>query len=65
MYRVDAEIHTDIKLETPIIKAEEKCIVWDESKLVQDRTLVCETIAEAHSMTEQRFYCQKELYKVK
>ena len=26
----------------------------DESKLVQDRTLVCETNAQAHSMTEQK-----------
>ena len=27
VYRVDEKIHTDIKLETPIIKAEERCIV--------------------------------------
>ena len=54
VYRVDAKKHTDVKLEIPIIKAEEKCIVRDESKLVHDRTLVCETNTQAHSMTEQK-----------
>ena len=43
VYRVDEKIHTDVKLETPIIKAEERCIVQDESKLVQDMTLICDT----------------------
>ena len=65
VYRIDTEIHTGVQLEKLIIKVEEKCIVRDESKLVQDKTLVCETNAQAHSMTEKRFYCQKELYKVK
>ena len=54
VYRIDTEIHTGIQLETPIIIAEEKCIVQDESKSVQDRTLVCETNPQAHSMTEQK-----------
>ena len=39
VYRLDMEIHTDIQLETAMIKSEEKC----ESKLVQDMSLVCDT----------------------
>ena len=32
VYRVDDKIHTYVKLEIPIIKSEEKCIVQDEPK---------------------------------
>ena len=38
--RVDEKIHTDVQLETPIIKSEGH-IVQDEPKLVQDMTLIC------------------------
>ena len=60
VYRIDTEIHTGIQLETPIIIAKERCIVQDESKLVQDRTLISgtpiplQTNAQAHSMAEQQ-----------
>ena len=60
VYRVDEKIHTDIKLETPQIKSEEKCIVQDEPKLVQDMALLCDTPtplqtnAQAQPMTEQK-----------
>ena len=60
VYRVDEKLHTNVKLETPIIKAEERCIVQDESKLVQDMTLICDTPtplktnAQAQPMTEQK-----------
>ena len=60
VYRVDEKIHTDVKLETPIIKAEERCIMLDESKIVQDMTLICDTPtplqtnAQAQPMTKQK-----------
>ena len=60
VYRADEKIHTDVKLETPIIKAEKRCIVQDESKLVQDMTLICDTPtplqtnAQAQPMTERK-----------
>ena len=44
----------------PIIKSEEKCIVQDELKLFQGRTLICatphplQTNAQAQHMTEQK-----------
>ena len=34
VYRVDTEIHTDIQLETPMIKLEEKYVTQSETKLV-------------------------------
>ena len=43
IYRVDEKIHTDVQLDTPIIKSEEKCIVQDEPKLVQDKIFICAT----------------------
>ena len=57
---MDEKIHTDVQLKIPIIKSEEKCIVQDELKLVQDRTLICatpyplQTDAQVQHMTEQR-----------
>ena len=42
VYRVDMEIHTDLQLETPIIKSEEKCVIQSEPKLVQDVALLCD-----------------------
>ena len=60
IYRADERIHTDVQLEIPIIKSEEGHIVQDEPKLVQDRTLICDTpgplqtIAQAQHMTEQK-----------
>ena len=51
VYRVDEKIHTDIKLETPTIKAE-RCIVQDEPKLVQDRTLICDTPTTIQTIAE-------------
>ena len=58
IYRV--KIHTDVQLEIPIIKSEERHIVQDEPKLVQDGTLICaipnplQTNAQAQHMTEQK-----------
>ena len=43
VYRIDTEIHTDVQLETPIIKSEEKCVLQNEPKLVQDMALLCDT----------------------
>ena len=43
VYTVDTEIHTDIQLETPMIKSEEKCIMQSEPKLVQDMALLHNT----------------------
>ena len=43
VYRVDTEIHTDLQLETPMIKSEEKCVTQSEPKLVQDMTLLPDT----------------------
>ena len=43
VYRVDTEIHTDVQLETPIIKSEEKCVMKSKPKLVQDMTLLHDT----------------------
>ena len=40
VYRVDTKIHTDIQLETPMIKSEEKCVSQSEPKLVQDMALL-------------------------
>ena len=60
IYRVDERIHTDVQLEIPIIKSEEGHTVQDEPKLVQDRTLICDTpnplqtIAQTQYMTEQK-----------
>ena len=60
IYRVDEKIHTDVQLETPIIIAEERCILQDESKLVQDMTLICDTPTslqtnvQAQPKTEQK-----------
>ena len=60
LYRVHEKIHTDVQLEIPIIKSEERYIVQDELKLVQDRTLICatpnplQTNAQAQHMTEQK-----------
>ena len=60
IYTVDESIHTDVQLEIPIIKSEEGHIVQDEPKLVQDRTLICDTPnplqtnAQAQHMTEQK-----------
>ena len=34
VYRVDTKIHSDVQLETPIIKSEEKCVTQNEPKLV-------------------------------
>ena len=67
VYRVDEKIHTDLKLETPIIKAEEKCIVQDELKLVQDMTLICDTPTplqinvQAQPTTEQKVLPERAL----
>ena len=60
VYKVDEKLHTDVKLEIPIIKSEEKCIVQDEPKLVQDKILICDTStplqtnAQAQPMTEPK-----------
>ena len=60
IYRVDERIHTDVRLEIPIIKSEKGHIVHDEPKLVLDRTLICDisnplqTNAQAQHMTEQK-----------
>ena len=60
IYRVDEKIHTDVQLEIPIIKSEERHIVQDEPKLVQDRTLICavtnplQTNAQTQHMMEQK-----------
>ena len=58
VYRVDTEIYTDIQLETPMIKLEEKCVTQSEPKLVQDMALLCDTPTPPQSiaqpMTEQK-----------
>ena len=60
VYRVDTEIHTGVQFKTPIIKSEERCVMQSEPKLVQDRTLICDTPtplqtnAQAQPMTEQK-----------
>ena len=60
VYRVDEKIHTGVKLDTSIIKSEERCVMQDEPKLVQDKTLICaipnplQTNAQAQLMTEQK-----------
>ena len=60
IYRVDERIHTDVQLEIPIIKSSEGHIVQDGPKLVQVRTLICDTPnplqtnAQAQLMTEQK-----------
>ena len=43
VYRVDTEIHTDIQLETTMVKSEEKCVTQSELKLAQDMALLCDT----------------------
>ena len=54
------KIHTGVKLETPIIKSEERCVMQSEPKLVQDMPLLCDTPtplqtnAQAQPMTEQK-----------
>ena len=56
VYRVDMEIHTDIQLETPMIKSEEKCeskLVWDMA-LLYDTPTPLQTNAQAQPMTEQK-----------
>ena len=45
-------MQSELKLETPIIKAEERCIVQDEPKLVQDRTLICDTLTTIQTIAE-------------
>ena len=66
VYRVDTEIHTDIQLETPIIKSDEKCVTQSEPKLVQDMALLCDTPTPlqtiAQPMTEQKISLQTELF---
>ena len=60
VYGVHEKIHTDVQLEIPKIKSEERYIVQDELKLVQDRTLICampnplQTNVQAQPMTEQK-----------
>ena len=60
IYRVHEKIHTDVQLEISIMKSEERYIVQDELKLVQDRTLICatpnplQTNAQVQHMTEQK-----------
>ena len=58
VYRVDTEIHTDVQLEIPIIKSEEKCVTQSEPKLVQDVALLHDTPIPlqtiAQPMTEQK-----------
>ena len=61
VYRVDEKIHTDAKLETPIIKAEERCIVQDEPKLVQDKTLICDTPTTIQTFAEPMIEQQTSL----
>ena len=57
-YRIDTERHTDIQLETPMIKSEEKCVMQNEPKLVQDMALLCDTPSPPHTiaqpMTDQK-----------
>ena len=45
-------MQSELKLETPIIKAEERCIAQDEPKLVQDRTLICDTPTTIQTIAE-------------
>ena len=45
-------MQSELKLETPIIKAEERFTVQDEPKLVQDRTLICDTPATIQTIAE-------------
>ena len=60
VYRVDTEIHTGVQLETPIIKSEERCVMQNEPKLVQDMALLSDTLtplqtnAQAQPMAEQK-----------
>ena len=58
MYSADVRIHTDIQLETPIIKSEETCVIPSDSKLVQDMTLIHDASILLHTigqlMTEQK-----------
>ena len=58
VYRVDMEIHTDVQLETPIIKSEEKCVTQVEPKFIQDMALLHDAPTPAHTfsqpMTEQK-----------
>ena len=67
VYTVETEIHTDVQLEAPMIKSEEKCITQNEPKLAQDMALLNDistppqTIAQP--LTEQKVYYQTELYK--
>ena len=43
VHRVDMEIHTDVQLETPIVKSEEKYVTQNEIKLVQVMALLHDT----------------------
>ena len=58
VYRVDTEIHTDILLETPMIKLEKKCVTQCKLKLVQDMALLHDTPTPPQTipqpMTEQK-----------
>ena len=58
VYRVDTEIHTDVQLETPMIKLQEKCVMQREPELVQDMALLHDTPTPAQTiaqpMTEQK-----------
>ena len=52
VYRVDTEIHTDVQLETPMIKSVEKCVMQSESKLVQDMALLHDTPTSPHTIAQ-------------
>ena len=54
VYRVDTEIHTDVQLEIPIIKSEEKCLTQCEPKLVQDMTLLPDTPTPAQTNAQSK-----------
>ena len=60
IYRVDEKIHTDVQLEIPIIKSEKMCMMQDDQKLVQGRTMICatpnalQTNAQAQHLAEQK-----------
>ena len=57
VYRVDTEIHSDVQLDTPMIKLEEKCVPQSKPKLVWDMALLHDTPTPpqtiAQPMTEQ------------
>ena len=61
IYRVDERIHTDVQLEIPIIKLEEGHIVQDEPKLVQDRSLICDTPKPLQTNAQAQFMTGKKV----